>query len=79
MVTINQKPTTNTQKRQRKENNITLTKIVELQGKKLRKEEKNRDELQKQPENKYKMAISIYLSIITLNANRLMLQSKDLS
>ena len=32
----------------------------------------------KQPQNNYKIAITTYLSIITLNINGLMLQSKDI-
>ena len=38
--------------------------------------EKNREELQKQPENN-KMVINTYLSMITLNVNELNSQSKD--
>ena len=51
MVTTNQKPTTDTKKTYRKRNtNIPQKKIIEQQGKKLKEEENNREELQKQPE-----------------------------
>ena len=45
MVTINQKPTIDAQKTERSLN-IILRKIIKLQGKRLKMEENNREELQ---------------------------------
>ena len=50
MVTANQKPTLEIKMKRERNPNITLKKIIKLQGKQLKKEEK-REELQKQPEN----------------------------
>ena len=69
MVTTNQKPTIDTQKNQRERNtSIPLKKIIK-QGKNLKEEEKYREEVQKQSKTSNKMAISTYLSIMTLNVN----------
>ena len=69
MVTTNQKH--NRDKKLRERNpNIMLKENIKPQGKKARENEKNREELEKQPENNT-VVISIYLSIITLNVNGL--------
>lgn len=51
--------------------NITLKKVTKSQWKFTIEERRNREELQKQPENNEKMTISTYLSIIILNVYRL--------
>lgn len=43
-----------TQKQREKNTNITVNKVINSQGKKTRQEEKNRQELHKQPEHKFK-------------------------
>lgn len=67
VVTTKQKPRVNTQKTKRKK----YRHITKESHQTTKKEyEKNR-ELQNQPENNYKMAISTYLSIVTLDINGL--------
>ena len=68
MVTINQKLTIDTQKINRKPN-LTLQKAIKPQREES-KGRKNREKLQKQPENN-KRAGKTYLSTITVNINRL--------
>ena len=52
MVIPNQKPTIDTQKQERKNRNIPLNEISKPQGKKLKEEEKNKEGLPKQLEDK---------------------------
>ena len=69
MVTTNQKPTTiDTQKRERIPN-ITLKKIIKPQEKKLKEEERTEQNCKNNQRTSNKMSIT--LSIITLNVNRL--------
>ena len=72
MVTTNQKPPMDIQKIKRKESKHNTKGIHQTtRGKKPREEDRNIEELQKQPEKVNKMAVSTYLSITTLNANGL--------
>ena len=48
-----------------------LKKITKTQGKRKREEEKDKEELQNSQKTMNRMAISTYLSIITLNVNGL--------
>ena len=70
VVNTNQESTIDKQKLRRKKYKILLKQIIKPQRKK-QKEEMNREELKRQPENKYKSAVSTFLSIITLNTNGL--------
>ena len=67
MGNTNQKPTRYTQKLKRKKHKHNPKKIIKPQGKRLKEQQKNREELQNQSETNNKMAISTYLSIISLN------------
>lgn len=51
MATTKKKVTVNTQKKRIKDLKITLKKVIKLQRKRKREEERNRDELQRQPAN----------------------------
>lgn len=68
MVTTQQKPVSHTQKIKRKETKHTIT--VNYNGRE-QKEKKGTEELQNSQKTINKMPKSIYLSIITLNVNRL--------
>ena len=52
MGATNQNPTIYIQKLGRKKNKHNTKKIIEPQGKRLKEQEQNKEELQKQPENK---------------------------
>ena len=65
MVTTKQKHTVDTQKIMRKESKHN-TKRNSPNSKTAREEERNKEELQKLPKN-HRMAMSTYVSIITLN------------
>lgn len=58
MVTTNKNPITDTQRERN-----TNTKFLKSQNKRAR-QERNREELQKQPKNSVKIVMSTYLSII---------------
>ena len=49
MVTTNQKPTKIHKNKGERNTNLTLKKIIKPQGKRLKVEEKNREDPQKQP------------------------------
>ena len=51
MVTTKQKTIGNTQKIKRREHKHTIKKVIKPQRIRSREEERNREELQKQPEN----------------------------
>lgn len=57
MGNTNQKPTRYTQKLKRKKHKYNPKKIITPQGKRLKEQPKNREELQNQPETNNKMAI----------------------
>ena len=73
MVTMKQKPILNMQKRKRKEYKHT-TKESQQTTKEESKKRRNREELQKQTKNNYKMATHTYVSIITLNGLNSLIQ-----
>lgn len=61
-------PIVDTEKIMRKEPEHNIIESHQTKGK--REEERNRDEL-KHPENNFKMAINIFLSVITVTINKL--------
>ena len=71
MVTPNKRPVTDTQKPETNEHKHAAKENHQTKMEETKRRRKNREELQKQPENKYQMAISTYLSIIILNVNEL--------
>lgn len=66
-VTTNQKPEIDPQKLERKEDKHTTKENYQTKGKKLKEEKKYKNS----QKTGNKMAISAYLSIVTLNVNRL--------
>ena len=78
MGNTNQKPPRYTQKLKRKKHKYNPKKIIKPQGKSLKEQQKNREELQNQSETNNKMAISTYLSIISLNIKGLKYFIKDM-
>ena len=70
----NQKPKiyidTHTHKRERNPN-ITLKIVIKSQGEGAKEEKRKKKNCKNNQKTKYKMAISTYLSIITLNVNGL--------
>ena len=68
-VTTNQKPTIDTHKKTERKPNITLKKIIKPQGKRDQKKKRAEKNYKSNQKTSNKMAISTYLSIITLNVN----------
>ena len=66
-ITTNQKPEIDPQKLERKEHKHTTKENHQTKGKKLKEEKKYKNS----QKTGNKMAISAYLSIVTLNVNRL--------
>ena len=71
MVTTNPKPILDTHTKKEKNPNITLKIVIKLQGKRAKEEEKNKKNYRISQKTTDKMAISTYISIITLNVNGL--------
>ena len=75
MATTNQKSTVGTQKMKRKESKHTTKENHQTTKESKRR---NKEEVLNSQKTIFKMSISAYLSIITLNVNRLSFQSKDI-
>ena len=61
----NQKSVIDTNTKRERNPNITLKIVIRSQGKRT-KEERNKKELQKQPNTDFKMTIDMFLAIVTL-------------
>ena len=71
MATTNQKSVIDKHTKREKNLNITLELVIKSQRERAKEWKRHKQELQKQSENKEKMAISTYISIITLNVSGL--------
>ena len=71
MATTNQKSVIDKHTKRERNLNITLELVIKSQRERAKEWKRHKQELQKQSENKEKMAISTYISIITLNVSGL--------
>ena len=78
MVTTNQISIIDINKEREMNPNITLKIVIKSERKWAKEERRNYKEPQKTSKTINKMALSTYLSNITLNVNGVMLQSKDI-
>ena len=71
MATTNQKSVIDKHTKRERNLNITLEIAIKSQRERAKEWKRDKLELQKQSENKEKMAISTYISIMTLNVSGL--------